>query len=44
MVITSLTMYNKNQNFYNTHGNYKNIILNIYNWHKINTGKPAYVQ
>ena len=29
MVITFRTMYNKNQFFYNTHGNYKNINLNI---------------
>ena len=29
MVITFLTMHNKNQFFYNTHGNYKNINLNI---------------
>ena len=28
-MITFLTMYNKNQLFYNTHGNYKNINLNI---------------
>ena len=27
MVITFLTMYNKNQSFYNAHGNYKNINL-----------------
>ena len=29
MVITFRTMYNKNQFFYNTRGNYKNINLNI---------------
>ena len=29
MVITFLTMYNKNQFFYNTHENYKNTNLNI---------------
>ena len=31
MVITFLTMYNKNLFFYNVHGNYKNINLLIKN-------------
>ena len=30
MVITFLTMYNKQETFYKTHGNYKNINLNKY--------------
>ena len=40
MVITFLTMYNKNQFFYNTHGNYKNINLNFL-LAKSNTRKPC---
>ena len=42
MVITFLTMYNKNRFFlqYNTHGNYKNINLDILLAQK-NTRKPC---
>ena len=43
MVITFLTMYNKNQFFYNTHGNYKKINLNILLAKKLQEN-PAYVQ
>ena len=44
MVITFLTMYNKNQLFYNIHGNYKNINLNILTGIKYIQENPAYVQ
>ena len=38
MVITFLTMYNKNQFVYNTHGNYKNKVY----CQKVNTRKPCF--
>ena len=36
MIVTFLTMYNKNQFFYNAHGIYKNVLL----VKKTNTRKP----
>ena len=44
MVTTFLTMYNKNQFFYNTHENYKNTNLNILLAKKKIQENPAYVQ
>ena len=44
MVTTFLTMYNKNQCFYNTHGDYKNLNLNILLRKNKNKKTPACMQ